>query len=82
MKNHNNYIISLGNFCRWLARQLRRLGVEIYPGFPASEIIYDENSNVKGVITGDLGIDKNNSKTESYTPGMKLLAKQTIFAGL
>ena len=80
MKNHNNYIISLGNFCRWLASQAEGLGVEIYPGFPASEIIYDENSNVKGVITGDLGIDKNNSKTESYTPGMKLLAKQTIFA--
>ena len=67
MKNHNNYIISLGNFCRWLARQAEELGVEIYPGFPASEIIYDENSNVKGVITGDLGIDKNNNKKQGET---------------
>ena len=56
MNNHGNYIISLGNFCRWLAEQAEALGVEIYPGFPAAEILYDESGAVRGVATGDMGV--------------------------
>lgn len=80
MHNHGNYIISLGVFGRWLADQATALGVEIYPGFPAAEIIYDETGAVKGVITGDMGINKEGEKTAAYQPGMELHAKQTIFA--
>ena len=58
MNNHGNYIISLGNFCRWLGEQAEALGVEIYPGFPAAEVLYDENGAVKGIATGDMGIGK------------------------
>lgn len=80
MNNHGNYIISLGNFCRWLGEQAEALGVEIYPGFPAAEVLYDENGNVRGIATGDMGIGKDGEKTEGYEPGMELLGKQTIFA--
>ena len=80
MNNHGNYIISLGNFCRWLGEQAEALGVEIYPGFPAADILYDDDGQVKGVATGDMGIGKDGEKTDSYMPGMDLLAKQTIFA--
>ena len=80
MKNHGNYIISLGNFCRWLGEQAEALGVEIYPGFAAAEVLYDENGAVRGVATSDMGIGKDGAPTENHMPGMELLAKQTIFA--
>jgi len=80
MHNHGNYIISLGNLARWMAAQAEELGVEIYPGFAAAEVLYDEDGAVKGVATGDMGIGKSGEKTGNYTPGMELHAKQTIFA--
>ena len=80
MNNHGNYIISLGNFCRWLGDQAEALGVEIYPGFPAAEVLYDDAGNVRGIATGDMGIGKDGEKTDGYEPGMELLGKQTIFA--
>jgi len=80
MNNHGNYIISLGNLCRWLGQQAEGLGVEIYPGFAAAEVLYNEDGSVKGVATGDLGIGKDGQHTENYQPGMELHAKQTIFA--
>ena len=80
MNNHGNYIISLGNFCRWMGEQAEALGVEIYPGFAAAEVLYDENGAVRGVATGDMGIGKDGAPTENHMPGMELLAKQTIFA--
>ena len=80
MNNHGNYIISLGNFCRWLGEQAEALGVEIYPGFPAAEVLYDDLGRVKGVATGDMGIGKDGNPTENYMRGMELHAKQTIFA--
>jgi electron-transferring-flavoprotein dehydrogenase len=78
--NHGNYVISLGNLCRWLAQQAEGLGVEIFPGFAAAEVLYDERGAVKGVATGDLGIDKKGEKTDAYQPGMELHAKYTFFA--
>ena len=66
MNNHGNYIISLGNFCRWLGEQAEALGVEIYPGFPAAEVLYHENGAVKGIATGDMGIGKDGQTTDSY----------------
>ena len=80
MHNKGNYIISLGNFCRWLGEQAEALGVEVYPGFPAASVLYHEDGSVCGVATGDMGIGKDGEKTDSYMPGMDLLAKQTIFA--
>jgi electron-transferring-flavoprotein dehydrogenase len=80
MHNQGNYIISLGNLCRWLGQQAEGLGVEIYPGFAAAEVLYHEDGSVKGVATGDLGIGKDGQHTENYQPGMELHAKQTIFA--
>ena len=80
MNNHGNYIISLGNFCRWLGEQAESLGVEIYPGFAANEVLYDDQGQVKGVATGDMGIGKDGNPTENYMRGMELHAKQTIFA--
>ena len=80
MNNHGNYIISLGNLCRWLGQQAEGLGVEIYPGFAAAELLYQEDGSVKGVATGDLGIGRDGQHTENYQPGMELHAKQTIFA--
>ena len=80
MRNEGNYIISLGEMCQFLARQAESLGCEIYPGFAASHILFDEQHRVIGVATGDLGIDKNGSRTAHYQPGMHLKAKQTFFA--
>lgn len=80
MNNHGNYIISLGNFGRWLAVQAEQLGVEIFPGFAAAEVLYDGNGAVIGVATGDLGINKEGEKTADFAPGMELHAKQTVFA--
>jgi len=80
MNNHGNFIISLGNLCRWLAEQAEALGVEIYPGFAASEILFNEDGSVKGVATGDMGRGKDGAETENFTPGIELHAKQTIFS--
>jgi len=79
-KNHNNYIISLANLCRWLAEQAEKLGVEIFPGFPASEILYKKDGSVKGVTTLDMGLDKDGNKKDTYEQGMELHAKVTVFA--
>lgn len=79
MNNHGNYIISLGELGRWLAEQAEALGVEIFPGFAAAEVLYDENDAVIGVATGDMGINKEGEKTEAFEPGMELHARQTIF---
>ena len=79
-QNHKNYIISLANLCRWLAEQAEALGVEIFPGFPASEILYNDDGSVKGVATQDMGLDKEGNKKDSYEPGMELHAKVTVFA--
>ena len=80
MKNDGNYIISLGNLCRWLGEQAENLGVNIFPGFPAQEIIYDEDKNVKGIITADMGLDANGEQKGSFESGYELLAKHTIFS--
>ena len=79
-QNHNNYIISLANLCRWLAEQAESLGVEIFPGFPASEILFKEDGTVKGIATQDMGLDKDGKEKDSYEPGMELHAKVTVFA--
>ncbi len=80
MHNDGNYIISLGNLCRWLAEQAEALGVEIFPGFAASEVLYNEDGSVKGIATGDMGIGKDGEKKDGYMPGMELHAKYTLFA--
>ncbi len=81
MHNEGNYIISLANLCRWMAQQAENLGVEIYPGFAAQEALIDEQGIVRGIITGDLGVDREgNPKEGMYTPGMELRAKYTLFA--
>lgn len=80
MKNHGNYIISLGNLARWLAAQAEELGVEIFPGFAAAEVLYDANDAVIGVATGDLGINEAGEKTDAFEPGMELHARQVVFA--
>ncbi len=80
MQNHGNYIVSLGNVCRWLAQQAEALGVDIYPGFAASEVLYHEDGSIKGVATGDMGRQKDGSEGPNFAPGMELHAKQTIFA--
>jgi electron-transferring-flavoprotein dehydrogenase len=79
MSNRGNYIVSLSNLCKWLGQQAESLGVEIYPGFPAHDVII-EDGVVKGVITGDLGVAKDGHHKDSYTPGMELRGKYTLFA--
>jgi electron-transferring-flavoprotein dehydrogenase len=80
MHNRGNYIISLGNLCRWLATQAEELGVEIYPGFAGAEVLYDDAGRVRGVATGDMGIGRDGQPTERYTPGVDLVARETLFA--
>ena len=80
MSNHGNYTGSLGNLCRWLAGQAEELGVEIFPGFPASEVLYNEDGSVKGVATQDMGVARDGSHKGDYQPGMELHAKYTLFA--
>lgn len=77
--NDGNYVVSLGNVCRWMAEQAENLGVEIYPGFTASETII-EDGVVKGIVTGDMGISETGEQKDTYTPGMELRAKYTVFA--
>ena len=80
MHNHGNYIISLGNLCRWLAEQAEGMGAEIYPGFAAADVLYNDDGSVKGIVTGDMGIAEDGSQKDSYMPGMELHAKYTLFA--
>jgi electron-transferring-flavoprotein dehydrogenase len=80
MRNHGNYIVSLGNVVRWLGDQAEALGVEVYPGFAAAEVLYHEDGSVKGVATGDMGITKSGEHGPNYQPGVELHARQTIFA--
>jgi electron-transferring-flavoprotein dehydrogenase len=80
MRNHGTYTLSLGNLCRWLAGQAEELGVEIFPGFAAAEILFNEDGSVKGVATGDLGIARDGSRRPDYQPGMELHAKYTFLA--
>ncbi len=79
-KNHGNFIISLGNLTRWLAQQAEALGVEIFPGFAAAEVLYNDDGSVKGVATGNMGVGKDGEPTDSFQIGMELHAKYTIFA--
>ena len=80
MGNHGNFIVSLGSVCRWLATKAEALGVEIYPGFAAAEVLFDDNGAVAGVATGDMGVGKNGEPKDSFTRGMELRAKYTLFA--
>jgi electron-transferring-flavoprotein dehydrogenase len=79
-QNHGNYVISLGNVTRWLGQQAEALGVEIFPGFPAAEILYNEDGSVKGVATGNMGVDREGNPTDAFQLGMELHAKYTLFA--
>src|SRR5262245_48182958 len=80
MSNHGNYVVSLGHVCRWLAAKAEAAGVEIYPGFAATEVLFDDNGAVAGVATGDMGIGKDGHHKDSFTRGMELRAKYTLFA--
>jgi electron-transferring-flavoprotein dehydrogenase len=80
MSNHGNYIVSLGNLCRWLAQQAEALGVEIYPGFAAAELLYNEDGSLKGVATGDMGVGRDGHHKPGYTPGVELVGKYTFLA--
>jgi electron-transferring-flavoprotein dehydrogenase len=79
-KNHGNYVISLGAVCRWLGAQAESLGVEIFPGFAAAEVLYNADGSVKGVATGDMGVNRAGERTDAYQPGMALHAKYSFFA--
>ncbi|GJM14584.1 MAG: electron transfer flavoprotein-ubiquinone oxidoreductase [Pseudohongiella sp.] len=80
MHNHGNYIISLGNLCRWLAEQAMELGAEVFPGFAAAEVLYHEDGSVKGVATGDMGVSASGEKKGSFEPGFEFHARYTIFS--
>jgi electron-transferring-flavoprotein dehydrogenase len=80
MHNRGNYIISLGNLCRWLGEQAEALGVEIFPGFAAAEVLYDASGAVRGIATGDMGVAIDGKPKASFEPGVELLARQTVFA--
>ncbi len=80
MHNHGNYVISLGRLCRWLAEQAENLGVEVFPGFAAAEVLYGENNQVLGIATGDMGVGHNGENKDSYMQGMELRAKYTLFS--
>ena len=80
MRNRGNYIISLGNLCRWLAAQAEALGAEIFPGFAASEVLYDDSGAVRGIATGDMGVGKDGQPTANHQPGVELLGAYTFFA--
>src|SRR5207302_4596876 len=80
MSNHGNYVGSLGNVCRWLAAKAEALGVDIYPGFAAAEVLLDSHGAVAGVATGDMGLARDGHPKEQFTRGMELRAKYTLFA--
>ncbi|MDQ9170179.1 electron transfer flavoprotein-ubiquinone oxidoreductase [Oxalobacteraceae bacterium R-40] len=79
-RNEGNYVVSLGNVVRWLGTQAEELGVEIFPGFPAAEILYNDDGSVKGVATGNMGVDREGNPTDAFQLGMELHAKYTLFA--
>jgi len=79
-QNHGNYVVSLANVCRWMGQQAEALGVEIFPGFAAAEVLFDDAGRVKGVATGDMGIGRDGKPTDAHQPGMELHAKYTFFA--
>lgn len=80
MRNEGNYIVSLGNVCRWLAEQAEALEVEIYPGFAATEVLFNDDGSVKGVATGDMGLSAQGERKDAYEPGMAIHARHTVFA--
>ncbi len=80
MHNHGNYIASLGNLCRWLGEQAEALGVELYPGFAAAEVLFNADGSVKGIATGDMGVNRAGEQKDSYEPGIELHAKYTLFS--
>ena len=79
-QNHGNYVVSLGNVCRWLGAKAEELGVEIYPGFAGAEILYDDKGAVRGVATGNMGVGRDGQPTGNFQEGMELVAKYTVFA--
>ena len=80
MHNTGNYIVSLGNVCRWLGEKAMELGAEVYPGFAAAEVLFNDDGSVKGVATGDMGVAEDGSHKDSFEPGFEFHAKYTIFA--
>lgn len=80
MHNKGNYIVSLGNVCRWLGEQAEAMGIEIFPGFAAAEVLYDESGRVRGIATGDMGVGTDGEPTANFEPGIELLGRQTIFS--
>ena len=80
MHNHGNYIVSMGNVCRWMAEQAESLGVEVFPGMSCSDVVYGENGEVTGVIAGEFGISKDGGKGEGYEPGMVLNGKYVLLS--
>ena len=80
MHNEGNFIVSLGNVCRWLGQQAEALGVDVFPGFPASDVLYDDEGRVRGVLTADMGIGRTGAHKGGFTPGIELIGKQTVFA--
>ena len=80
MHNNGNFIVSLGSLCRWLAKKAEELGVEVFAGFPAASILYADNGAVNGIITGDMGLDTKNKKKDSFSPGVELRGKYTLFS--
>ena len=79
MRNEGNYIISLGNLCRWMAGQAEQMGVDIFPGFPASKVLYHDSGYVSGVITGDMGLDRHGHPKDTHQPGIEIHSKYTLF---
>jgi electron-transferring-flavoprotein dehydrogenase len=79
-RNHGNYVVSLGNVCRWLGKQAEALGVDIYPGFAAAEVLFDQKGGVRGVATGDMGVGRDGKPTDRFQPGIELHGKYTVFA--
>jgi electron-transferring-flavoprotein dehydrogenase len=80
LRNHGNYIVSLGAVVRWMGQQAEALGIDVYPGFAAAEILYDDTGAVRGVATGNMGVGRDGEPTDNFQPGMELLAKYTLFA--
>lgn len=80
LDNHGNYVISLGKLARWMGERATELGVDIFTGTPAAEVLYNEDGSVKGIATQDFGISKKGQRKENFTPGIEVLAKQTVFA--
>ncbi len=80
MSNHGNFIVSLGSVCRWMGEQAEAMGIEVFPGFAASEVLYDDDGNVAGVATGDMGLTRDGDRGPMFTPGMELRAKYTLIA--